>query len=62
MSESLQVPIATISTTLRHLRELDLVRYETKWKQKEYWVKDKGILQVLERLERWVDDMRERSS
>ena len=35
ISKELQVPLPTVSMTLRHLREVDLVRYETKGKKRK---------------------------
>lgn len=58
LSDELRVPISTVSMTLRHLRELDLVRYEARGNTKEYWVKELKILEMLELLEDWVERMR----
>jgi len=60
LSGELDISLTTISMTLRHLRELDLVRYETNGRTKEYWIKDEGVLGVLDALEGWVDRMRQR--
>ena len=58
LSRELRVPLPTISSTLRHLRQLELVRYEARGIKKEYWVKDSKILGVLDALEAWVELMR----
>ncbi len=58
LSEELEVSIATISMTLRHLREMDLIRYETNGRHKVYWVKDEEVLTILDSLERWVEATR----
>ncbi len=58
LSEELHVPLTTVSMTLRHLRETDLVRYETVGKSKEYWLKDRQILRLLDALEELVELMR----
>jgi DNA-binding HxlR family transcriptional regulator len=58
LSLEIEVSTAVISTTLRHLREMDLVRYETKGQTKEYWIKDRKILKILDALEGWVEGMR----
>ncbi len=58
LSNNLHVPLPTVSTTLRHLRELDLVRYETKGNSKQYWLKDQAVLNILHSIEAWVDMMR----
>jgi DNA-binding transcriptional ArsR family regulator len=50
----LGVSIATISQVLRVLRNLDLVRYEIKWRQHLYWIKTEGINRVMQELERLV--------
>jgi DNA-binding transcriptional ArsR family regulator len=58
LSRSLQVQLTTVSMTLRHLREMDIVRYETRGKTKEYWIKDAGMLKILGALEEWVEGVR----
>ena len=58
LSLELEVPLSTISMTLRHLREMDMVRYETKVKTKEYWVKHRKVLHMLDAIEDWVEDVR----
>jgi len=60
ISQELRVPISTISMTLRHLRQLDLVRYEAQGTAKEYWIKDQRILNILGLLEAWVEGMRKK--
>ena len=40
------------------IRETDLVRYETVGKSKEYWLKDRQILRLLDALEELVELMR----
>jgi len=59
MSEELHIPLTTISMTLRHLRQTDLVRYQTKDRTKEYWIKDCKVLSILNAIERWVETVRE---
>ena len=58
LSRELGVPIPTVSATLRHLRQLELVRYETHVNSKDYWIKDPKILGILDGLEEWVERMR----
>jgi len=58
ISEELGIPAVTISVTLRHLRQVDLVRYVTRGRHKVYWLKDKGVRQMLDRAETLVDKMR----
>ena len=60
LSNELRMPLTTISMTLRHLRQMDLVRYETKGRTKEYWIKDRKILRILNTIEEWVETMREK--
>ena len=60
LSAGLEIPLSTISMTLRHLRQLDLVRYETKKTSKEYWVKDRRVLNILDAAEQWVESVREK--
>jgi len=45
---------------MRELRNVDLVRYETKGITKEYWVKDPKVLEILSTLEAWVKSMRKK--
>jgi len=60
LSEELKVPLSTISMTLRHLRQMDMVRYETQGESKEYWVKDWMLLSMLNTIEKWVKSVREK--
>jgi DNA-binding transcriptional ArsR family regulator len=50
--------IKTISETLRNLRQVDLVRYETHNNNKIYFLKDPSITGVLDTLEGYADKMR----
>lgn len=52
------VSIQTISLTLRTLRNIDVVRYEPRLNQRIYWLKDAAVLEVLDRLEDFVEHMR----
>jgi len=58
LSDALHIPLTTISMTLRHLRQMDLVRYATKGRRKAYWIKDRKVLRILNTLEEWVQAMR----
>lgn len=62
LSQELRMPISTISMTLRHLRQLDMVRYETQGNTKQYWIKERKILNILGFLEQWVEDMRKKQA
>ena len=50
--------VTTVSKTLRHLRQVNLVRYETKGVIKEYRLKDKEVLALLEKGELLANKMR----
>ena len=58
LSQSLHVPVTTISMTLRHLRQVDLVRYEARGNTKHYWLKNRNVLDILNSFENWVETMR----
>ena len=60
ISRGLDVSLPSVSITLRHLRNVDLVRYETKGRTREYWVKDAGVLEILSALEAWVGTTRKK--
>ncbi len=50
--------LKTISETLRNLRQVDLVRYDTVSNSKVYFLKDKSIINVLRFLEDYAERMR----
>jgi Mn-dependent DtxR family transcriptional regulator len=58
ISRELHISLPVVSGTLRQLRNLDLVRYETRGKTKLYWVKDQAVLDIAKSLETWVRTMR----
>jgi len=60
LSKELNVSIHTISMTLRNLRQVNLVRYETNGNTKEYWVKDAGVTNLLKQAEEIADTMRKK--
>jgi len=62
LSDTTRISLTTVSMTLRHLRELDLVRYEALGTRKLYWVKDPGVLDVLDSLEGFVERMRKKEA
>jgi len=49
-----------VTMTLRHLRQMDLIRYKTKGRTKEYWIKDRKVLKILDTIEAWVETIREK--
>jgi DNA-binding transcriptional ArsR family regulator len=58
LSEKVGVSLKTISATLRNLRQINLVRYETENKSKVYYLKDRLLPEVLLQIEKYVDKMR----
>lgn len=58
ISHQLRMSLPSISITLRELRNVDLVRYETRGSSREYWIKDPRVLEVLSVLEDFVGQMR----
>jgi len=58
MSRELNIPLTTVSSTLRHLRQVNMVRYETKSRIKEYRLKDSEVLALLEKGETLAENMR----
>jgi DNA-binding transcriptional ArsR family regulator len=50
----LGLSVSTISAVLRTLRDLDLVRYEVKWRQRHYWLKTGQITASMRQLEQVV--------
>lgn len=60
LAGELRQRVSTTSNTLRHLRQVDLVRYETEGRNKVYWVKDGRVLALMRHVERMVDRMREK--
>ena len=55
LASLLGVSVSTISQVLRVLRNLDLVRYEVKWRSHLYWIKSKRVTKVMDFLEQLVD-------
>jgi DNA-binding transcriptional ArsR family regulator len=58
LSRKVGISLKTISDTLRNLRQINLVRYETQSKNKVYLLKDRLLPEVLSYIERYVDKMR----
>jgi len=50
--------LQTISDTLRTLRNIDVVRYDTIDKNKIYYLKDKTLMPIVDSIERFVRRMR----
>lgn len=60
IAERLELSLPTVSTVLRHLREIDLVRYENLREGKVYFIEDNTIAQVLGQLQLLVKRLRSR--
>jgi DNA-binding transcriptional ArsR family regulator len=58
LAAEIDVSISTVSDTLRNLRNIDVVRYETKLNERIYWMKDATILEILDKLETFVQHIR----
>jgi DNA-binding transcriptional ArsR family regulator len=58
LAEDLELSLKTTSETLRHLREIDLVRYVTEHNRKIYYLKDETLPTILRALEKYVKKMR----
>ena len=54
LAKLLGVSPPTISQVLRSLRDLDLVRYEVKWRNRIYWIKTNVVVRVMTNLEQLV--------
>ena len=58
LSKRIGLSLKTISSTLRHLREVNIVRYETRDKNKIYFLKDESLVDIMDSIERFVNTMR----
>ena len=58
LAEELKLSTKTISETLRHLRQINLVRYVTEHNRKIYYLKDETLPTILRALEKYVKKMR----
>jgi len=56
--DKIGLSVQTISDTLRNLRNVDIVRYETVNKNKVYFLKDKTVIAILDDIERLVARIR----
>ena len=52
--DKIGLSLQTICDTLRNLRNIDVVRYETINKNKVHFLKDTKIMEILEDIERFV--------
>lgn len=58
LSAEIGLSLQTISDTLRTLRNIDVVRYDTIDKNKIYYLKDKTLMPIVDSIERFVRRMR----
>jgi len=58
LAKEIGVSIQTMSDTLRNLRNIDVVRYEPSFNERVYWLKDPAVLEILDKLERFVQHIR----
>jgi len=62
IAAAVNIEPTTISATLRNLRNIDVVRYITIGQEKAYWLKDQQILEILDSIECWVDEVRRKTA
>jgi predicted transcriptional regulator len=60
LAREIGLSVKTISETLRNLRQIDLVRYDTRANSKVYFLKDPSMVRILKDLEAYVQMMRVR--
>jgi DNA-binding transcriptional regulator GbsR (MarR family) len=58
IAQELKLSLPTVSTALRNLRQIDLVRYENMIDGKVYFIKDKTITSILQLLEKLVENIK----
>jgi len=58
LADEIGVSVTTISDVLRHLRNIDLVRYEVRTNERIYWIKDASVSTITKWLENFVRNMR----
>jgi len=58
LATALGVSVSTVSDVLKSLRQLDLVRYEVKFRERVYWIKEETINSVILILESLVKKIR----
>ncbi len=61
IADELGISTPLVSATLRILRNVDVVRYDTKRKEKVYWIKDDIILEICDMLEKFVTRIRQKA-
>ncbi len=58
IAKELGLTVPNVSKTLRSLRQIDLVRYDTEKYVKKYYIKDEIIPQIFYILERYVEKIK----
>ena len=58
IAEAVGLSLQTICDTLRNLRNVDVVRYETLNKNKVYFIKENKIIDILDGIEYFVQRLR----
>jgi len=58
LAHEIGVSLATISDVLRNLRNIDVVRYEVRTNERVYWIKKPVVVDILLRLEKFVETIR----
>ena len=58
LAHEIGVSLATVSDVLRNLRNIDVVRYEVRTNERVYWIKKPVVVEILLRLERFVETIR----
>jgi DNA-binding transcriptional regulator GbsR (MarR family) len=54
----LGLTITNTSKTLRILRQVDLVRYDTEGREKKYYLKDESVLKIFSALEKFTEKIK----
>lgn len=58
LAREIDVSVATISDVLRNLRNIDVVRYEVRTRERVYWIKKPVVVEILQQLEKFVETIR----
>ncbi|MBE0432696.1 winged helix-turn-helix transcriptional regulator [candidate division WOR-3 bacterium] len=58
LASEIGVSVSTISDVLRNLRNIDVVRYEVRAKDRIYWIKRTEVVHILLALEKFVGTIR----
>ncbi len=58
LAEEIGVSLPTISTVLRDLRNIDVIRYEVRVNERIYWLKNPKMVEIILDLEDFVKSIR----